>query len=338
MRVFAWFEHTGTPATVHDFLGTADLGARTLALHARELRTVHARLSSLAQTRSHRLLMHRAASPFSAGDLEERLLRSADLSVYDFDDALQWDVGSGIRSLRDARPQFVRSIRSADRVIAGNPTLGDFASLAARDVVVIPSCVEPDRYRAKTDFDLADPPRLGWIGSLSTEPSLTRIADALLEVHRRTGARLQIVGSSRGQLGALETMVDRVAWSEIRAQQLPATWDVGLMAMTDHLLHRGKCAYKLLQYGAASLPSVSSPVGINRFIATHAGFASASTTDDWVDQIMAVLDASTSARRRLGLAARHLVQERYSYEVWQNCWLSAMELTLTVPKGMGVPD
>lgn len=85
----------------------------------------------------------------------------------------------------------------ADRVIAGNSTLADYASQVAKDVVVTPSCVEPGRYQRKDNFDVAARPLLGWIGSPSTEPYLAAIGSALQEVHRRTGARVQLVGSER---------------------------------------------------------------------------------------------------------------------------------------------
>ncbi len=68
------------------------------------------------------------------------------------------------------------------------------------------------------------------------------------------------------------------------------------MPLNDRLYERGKCAYKLLEYGAAGLPSVASPVGLNRSLVEHRGVAAATTQDEWLEAILALLDASSSAR------------------------------------------
>ena len=69
-----------------------------------------------------------------------------------------------------------RSAGAADRVIAGNDLLADWASSLCPDVVVIPTCVDPSAYRTKVSYELSDPPRLGWLGSPATEGYLLDIA------------------------------------------------------------------------------------------------------------------------------------------------------------------
>jgi hypothetical protein len=49
---------------------------------------------------------------------------------------------------------------TADRVIAENEILADWASSIAHDVVIIPSCVDPETYRSKENYELGDPPRI----------------------------------------------------------------------------------------------------------------------------------------------------------------------------------
>ena len=57
--------------------------------------------------------------------------------------------------------------------------------------------------------------------------------------------------------------VEHVPWSLETQHEALAGLDVGLMPLADSPWSRGKCAYKLLQYLAAEVPAVASPVGAN---------------------------------------------------------------------------
>jgi glycosyltransferase involved in cell wall biosynthesis len=284
--------------------------------------------------RPERLLLHREASPLSRGGLERRLLSSAGFAVYDFDDALYADWGGGgrLRSVAPKAPKALIGVRTADRVIAGNPTLAEWASEHNADVVVIPSCVAPERYRRKEDYAVGDPPRLGWIGSAGNEAYLRLVDEALFEVNRRTGARLTLIGTNLPTLGRLEEIIDRVEWSEADQHVLLAALDVGLGPVPDTPYTRGKSGYKLLQYGAAGTPMVASPIGVNREILNAFGMPSADDTATWVDGIIGLLTASTERRAELGRGARDVVERRYSFEAWLPAWTEAVGLGATADR------
>lgn len=326
VRVFEWLEHLDIDHEIHDYLGLGH--SQPSALVRRPLGVVKAErdLRALAHRGSEVFLLHREASPLSRGGIEEQLMRSATTSIYDFDDALQWDRGTDSR-LRGIAPKSIkclRAVKAADRIIAGNSVLADWASEWSNDVVIIPSCVQPEDYRSKTDYALHDPPRLGWVGSPSTEPFLQLIAPALLEVHRRTGARLTVVSHGHRRLGQLEALVDRVEWESATVAGVVAEFDIGIGPLRDTLLARGKCAYKLLQYAAAGLPTVATPVGANRDVLEATGGRAAWTADEWVDQLDALLAATASERSSIGIRARAAVESQYSFEAWADIWLATV--------------
>lgn len=273
-------------------------------------------------------MVHREASPLSRGGLESRLLRSAELAVYDFDDALQCDTGEGplYRRLAPKSSKALLAVRSADRVIVGNDVLADWAATHNRHVVVIPSCVDLADYDMKSDFRVADPPRLGWIGSSSTEAHLQSISETLLRLHAETGARLTVIGAARRGLGRLEQIIDRVPWSIAAQRHEPARFDIGLMPLDDTCYARGKCGYKLLQYLAAGVVAVASPVGVNAQILERAGLPAATTAADWTDALRHLLDMTASSRADLGARARDTVATHYSFDAWQHTWRAVMGL------------
>ena len=328
VRVYQWLERCGVEHRLHAYARTGSVGHRTLLHHplAAGRGELHARFATVGP--SDTVLVHRAATPFGQGTVEGRLLGSAGLGVYDFDDALQWEPPRrGLPYRFFPRPEAtLRAVQAADRVIAGNPTLAEWAAAHAADVRLVPSCVEPSLYVRKHDYGLADPPVIGWVGSPSTFRYLGSVAAALLEVNRRTGAVLEVIGAPAATAGPLETIIRRITWTGSAVHNRAAGWDLGVMPLTDGLYERGKCGYKLLEYGAAGLPVVGSPVGVNREILGRMAAPAPTDVDDWVEALTGLLDGPASARAEAGARARRVVEEQYSYAVWEGEWRAALGL------------
>lgn len=247
----------------------------------------------------------------------------SELSVYDFDDALMW-LPSSRRAVPWSKAESCRlAVRAVDRVIAGSGALADWAGQHNPDVRLIPSCVEPGHYQVKRDFDIGRTPRLAWLGSPSTEKYLLSIADALLDVHRRSGARLTVISAGQTSLGRLDSMVDRVAWVPGVEFHL-GVYDVAVAPLVDGPWERGKCAYKVLQYGAAGIPAVVSPVGANKSVSGDLGYLIADSMGAWVDALLDLLGAASADRRLVGMGARRAVEARYSFTAWAPEWLNAI--------------
>jgi glycosyltransferase involved in cell wall biosynthesis len=324
VRILDWLAHTGVAAERHEYTGAADNQPATLLRSPLRLLDAEAGLRRLAGRISQRtLLLGRRATPFSSGAIEARLLTAAGRGVYDVDDALYADTGGLRHRLWSAPRVWQQAVRAADVVIAGNEILAERATLDGADVVIIPSCVEPDDYRQKTDFERREVPRAIWIGSPSTEHHLSLIEDSLLTLHRTRGLRLTVVSAGSASLGGLDAMVDRISWSPLTFADLLCDADVGIMPLFDTEFSRGKCAYKLLQYAAAALPVVGSPVGTNAAVLADLGGA-APAREEWVDAVAAVIDGSAAARTRLGRLARAGVEESYSFTAWEERWRAAV--------------
>ncbi len=327
VRVLDWLRFLGLEAEVHDYLGSANVRPGTLLRDPLGVVRAERHLRSLrSRPPAERLLVSRSMGPFTRGRLEASLLRRAGWGVYDFDDALHADRRGGVHQVLGEAAGWSTAVRGADLVVAGNAYLADAASRLNPDVTVIPSCVDPDDYPQKQDYAVGEVPRLLWLGSPSTERYLEDIAAALLRVHRRTGARLTVISAGDRSLGELDLMTDRVAWDGPRTDRLLAEADCGLMPLPDDPWSRGKCAYKLLQYGAAGLPAVASPVGVNALVTDQLHGLAATDGDSWTDAVLAVLAEPEAARRARGLAARRAVEEHYSFAAWTEPFLRALRL------------
>jgi glycosyltransferase involved in cell wall biosynthesis len=328
VRVFEWLDRVSEPYVLSSYISHRNAAPAHLLRHPVAVLAAERRLRGMASDRARRLLLHKEASPLSRGGIERRLLSTSEFAVYDFDDALQWDTGEGglYRRWAPKAPKALLAAQLADRVIAGNPILADWATQHNSDVIVIPSCVAPDYYRRKSDYGVGDPPRIGWIGSANQEVQLRLVSPALQEVHRRTGARLTLIGTRQPRLGDLESLIDRVEWSEAVQHDLLAEFDVAIFPLASDAYSRGKCGYKLLQYGAAGTPAVASPVGVNEQILFELGLPAATGNDEWVDAILELLTAPADERAEMGRRAREVTAERYSYDAWLPQWRRAVGL------------
>lgn len=328
VRVFEWLDRLESPHTVTSFISAPNSSPSTLARHPVAVAGAEHRIRRLAASRPQSVFLHREASPLSRGGLERQLLSSSAFSVYDFDDALQWDTGEGawFRRLAPKAAKAELAVQNADRVIAGNDVLADWASIHNPDVVVIPSCVSHAAYTQKSDYTLGDPPRLVWIGSRDNEIYLSMIAAALMEVHRRTDARLVLIGTTEKRLGDLEEMIDRIPWSEPTQYSLLSGFDLAIAPLADEAYTRGKCGYKLLQYAAAGLPIVGSPVGVNEKLLADLGLPAATDDSEWASAMLDLLAAGASVRERLGRHGCELIEREYSYDAWLSRWLEAIGL------------
>jgi glycosyltransferase involved in cell wall biosynthesis len=324
-RAYEWLDHLELDAARFEYAALGDHSPRTALRHVLAIVGAERRIRSMSRSSLNgTLFLSREASPWSTGGVESRLLRTAGRGVYDLDDALFED-RLGWRRILGKRQKVELAAASADVVIAGNPFLADFAAGHSRDVRMIPTCVEPRHYQPKHSYELTSTPTLVWLGSQSTESYLSGIAAALREVHHRTGARLRVISArSEADIPGLEGMMDRVVWTPTGYAAQLASADIGVAPLNDDPIARGKCAYKLLQYAAAGLPIVGSPVGANRLALERFSGWAATSHDDWVDALDEAIDCSADAREARGTRGRSAVRSHYSFDAWSAEWRAAV--------------
>ncbi|WP_158657481.1 glycosyltransferase [Blastococcus saxobsidens] len=262
------------------------------------------------------LLLSRTATPLTTGRLEAGLLTAARRGVYDFDDALYADRRGGVHRLFAKPRAWSRAVAAADVVVAGNATLAQAAREYNDAVVVVPSCVEPGDYDAKDSYEVTGRPNLVWVGSPATEQYLAHLAPALSRLHAACDAVVTVVSRGDRPFPGMDHMVRRVDWSPAAAREQLARADLALAPLVDDEFTRGKCAYKLLQYGAAGVPTVGSPVGVNRTVLQDLGGSAAADLEQWFARVADVLAMAPADRAELGRRARAAVAETYSYGAW----------------------
>jgi glycosyltransferase involved in cell wall biosynthesis len=123
--------------------------------------------------------------------------------------------------------------------------------------------------------------------------------------------------------------IERILWSPAAEIAALAGAHIGVMPLTDDEWTRGKCAFKLLQYMAASLPCVASPVGANTeaVIEGRTGYF-ARDASEW-EHTLERLIGSPELRARLGAAGRLHVESRYGVQNYQARYVALFESLLS---------
>jgi glycosyltransferase involved in cell wall biosynthesis len=246
--------------------------------------------------------------------------------IFDVDDAIYVRKPRRLGDVPDEsawrKKKFAATCRWADAVAAGNDVLAGVARTSAREVVVLPTSIDIASYQPAT-AGAADPPTIAWIGSPENLIYLDMIRPALARLTKRHATlKLRVICSEFPQWG--DVAVERVAWSSATEAQSLAGAHIGVMPLTDDAWSRGKCAFKLLQYMAAALPCVASPVGANTEAVLDGinGFY-ATDVDEW-ERSLERLIVSPQLRASFGAKGRAHVQERYSLRAYQDNYLSLL--------------
>jgi glycosyltransferase involved in cell wall biosynthesis len=200
-----------------------------------------------------------------------------------------------------------------DAVAAGNDVLAGVARPDARAVEILPTSIDISSYRPAAG---GGAPTIVWIGSPENLIYLEMVRPALVRLTARHPAlKMRVICSAFPAWPGVN--VERIPWSEATEAAALAAAHIGIMPLTDDEWSRGKCAFKLLQYMAASLPCVASPVGANTEAVIDGvnGFHAA-TSEDWESRLE-MLIVAPQLRARFGAAGFEHVQRRYSMRTYR---------------------
>jgi glycosyltransferase involved in cell wall biosynthesis len=246
--------------------------------------------------------------------------------VFDVDDAIYVRKPRRLGEAPDESPwrkkKFAATCRWVDEVAAGNDVLAGVARASARAVTVLPTSIDTAAYRTTT-ATAADPPTVVWIGSPENLIYLEMIRPALARLTvRHPTLKLRVICSQFPRWP--EINVESIVWSSASEAGSLAAAHIGVMPLTDDAWSRGKCAFKLLQYMAAGLPCVASPIGANTEAVIDGinGFH-ARTVDDWERSLQALIE-SPELRARFGASGRAHVESRYAMHRYQERYLELL--------------
>jgi glycosyltransferase involved in cell wall biosynthesis len=246
------------------------------------------------------------------------------LIVFDFDDALIYRRLPKRGSYESAtrRRRFDRMKRAVSAFTCGSASLARLVEDTSKPLAVLPTAVSidvPQRARSASDGPL----RLGWIGYSSNLVELEPLRGVFAALQREFEFEVDIIADAPWDAPGVTTRF--VPWTLNGQAGALAQLDVGIMPLADSPWNRGKCAYKLLQYMAAGVCAIGSPVGMNSELIQHdANGLLASSPSEWHAVLSRTL-ADAQLRARLGAAGRATVERGFAFPILARRWMEFLQ-------------
>lgn len=202
-------------------------------------------------------------------------------------------------------------------LVLGNDFLANWFEKFNRRIEILPTAVDASLFRPVTKKKIEAPFTVGWIGSQGNLPYLLDIETAVKTfLSLRKDARLLVISDAKPLFRQLKAaQVVYRPWRREREVADIQQMDIGLMPLADSDWARGKCAFKMLQYMAAAVPVIVSPVGMNMQVLEmgQLGYG-AKNNEEWV-AAMEYLYANREQGRNMGNIGRQVVQAHFDLPV-----------------------
>jgi glycosyltransferase involved in cell wall biosynthesis len=204
----------------------------------------------------------------------------------------------------------------ADAVIVSCEDLAEWARHHNANVHIIPNCPKPQVPGAASYDRQAGACVIGWAGSAKDHKDNLRVLFSVLS-KLSSSFTFRLIGA-RGaddiakELRELEFESEVIDWIEPEsAEAALAELDIAVLPVRDTQWNK-KLLTKLIDYLAAGLPIVASPVGENRLaIVEGENGLLARSEAEWVEKLDRLL-SDEALRHRLGKKARETARTRYS--------------------------
>jgi len=261
------------------------------------------------------VFIHREATPVGPPFTEfiiAKLFRKK--IIYDFDDAI-WihnvsDKNKAVKYLK-SNWKVKHICKWSYKVVCGNNYLATYAQQFNNQVNVIPTTIDLS-YHKKIEQQ-KNVLTIGWTGTHSTLKHLELLVPTIQKLEKQFKFKFLVISDKKPNY-KLESL-QFIQWNKTTEIEDLNRIDIGVMPLYDSKWEKGKCGFKGLQYMALGIPSVMSPVGVNKEIITDNknGFL-AKTAEEWF-VILSKLLADKELRINTGRAGKETIKDKYAVAV-----------------------
>lgn len=301
------------------------------------LKSIFIRLNDLIRAKQFDVIFIQREALLLGSSFFEKQFNKRNKVIFDFDDSI-WLLDT---SPENKKFEFLKNpdktkinIAHAYTVIAGNAYLANYAGQFNKNVVIIPTTIDTDFHKPKLrtvlDFARTDTTQsdkkivIGWSGSVSTIKHFENSIPFLRTIIAKYPNQIEIHVIGQASYSNPEIDIINKSWSaETEVEDLNC-FDIGIMTLPDDEWAQGKCGLKGLSYMACSIPTVMSPVGVNKDIIQHGinGFL-ATTEQEWVDYLSQLIE-SPELRQQIGEAGRATIVKNYSVNANKHQYLEVL--------------
>lgn len=254
--------------------------------------------------------------------------------IYDIDDMIFLDQKKSgkenfIQRLKGKKKPLVL-MKKAGFVIVCTPSLESIALdlNKYKRVIDISSTLDTDRFLPVPCYKNKDTTVLGWTGTHSTIPFLHLLTPVLQKVSQHRKIKLLVIADRPYQMESIET--EFIKWTSENEVTDLHKMDIGLYPIPMNEWSLGKSSLKALTYMSVALPVVTPSYGTNfRVIEDGVDGILVKNEQEWVDSIIGLID-DADKRKRIGLAGRKKVEEKFSIKANYSKYLQVFKTVIPI--------
>ncbi len=263
----------------------------------------------------------RELSPIGPPLLEKILFFFHKKVVLDIDDAIflkDENINNFTHKLRDFK-KFEKISHKFHTIVCGNQFLAKYFLQYNSSVKIIPTVINFDLYskvNKKNDFK-SKKIIIGWVGTPFYYNDFELIKKPIEALSKKYDLSLMIIGLNK-KLNWNIKNINYIRWQLNNELKYFTTFDIGIMPLRNTKFEHGKCGFKIIQYMAAGIPVIASPVGVNKEIINDNvnGFL-AYTEKDWYDKLEKLI-VNPKIRKQFSIFGKETVKNKFSLHKYQD--------------------
>lgn len=221
--------------------------------------------------------------------------------IFDYDDAL----------FIQNKHKITHLISIAKICVCGNKYLYDFSKKYNPSSYIIPTVVDTDKFTPKARYS-GDKITIGWTGTSGNYQFFTDKTIDEISAVLKTNPNVKFLFICDHKPGKrFDFPYEYIRWNEETEVEDLQNIDIGLMPLIDSSWSKGKCGFKLIQYGAIGIPSIASDVGVNSNIILNNESGILIKDNNWTRPLTLLIN-DASLREKMGKKARQHIQKHYS--------------------------
>lgn len=236
--------------------------------------------------------------------------------IVEFDDAIfhNYDQSNStlIKNLLSSKTNKV--LTHASYIITGCQYLTDFCKKKNSNIIEIPTCIDKRKYSSPKLKANNNEFVIGWIGSPTQSKQILKIIPSLKKLNQVHDFKLNLIGFDRSLEIRLEGLPYHIIdWNDATEIDEMRKFSVGIMPLEETPFNNGKCAFKLVQYMAIGIPTISTPLQSNININKNSGNLFATNIKEWYECFQKVI-LNRKSFEEVGKKNKEIALNKYSIQ------------------------
>ena len=277
------------------------------------------------------IFIHLETFPFGPPAIEYFWAILGKKIIFDLDDAIYMKSASFANQyfkFLKCPSKIPQIIKLSKHIITCNAYLKKYAQQfkERRKIDIIHTAIDTEKFAPKDNKVDNKKLVIGWIGSYTTSIYLNQLRSVLQKLAKKYDFLLRVVGAGRN-IEIPGVKIENIEWSLEKDVENFHRIDIGIYPLIESEWIKGKTGFKTIQYMSVGAPCVVSNLGSNKEIVQNGtnGFL-ALTDEEWINKLSLLIE-NLELRKKIGLAGRKTVEEKFSINANASKYLEILQNT-----------